>query len=59
VADSTLTTAEVRDQFSSYEDPRYKYTDTYEENGMKFDAWLESVRSEIRTEVIAEISNKK
>lgn len=39
-------TANVRDQYSAYEDPRFKEQPTYHEFAEGFDAWLEEIKAE-------------
>lgn len=49
-----LSTADVRDQFSAYVDPRFKENKSYDEHSEDFDAWLETVKAEARAEGVKE-----
>lgn len=51
---NSVTLGEVRDQYCSYEDPRFKDTQSYDEHGENFDKFIKAYTARVRAEAFHE-----
>lgn len=58
MSDAKLSLGEVRDQYASYEDPRFKDTLTHEQHGENFDKFIKEYTAQVRAEAFNEAASE-